>query len=105
MSAVPSAQAPNAQKTELPPEAYRQAVDQADLAISITDPKANILFANEAFARVTGYTPDEIIGQNESVLSNQFIPARTDLWLIGSRHVVESCCVRRAWRQIVFWII
>jgi nitrogen fixation negative regulator NifL len=58
----------------LPPEAYRQAVDQADLAISITDAKANILFANEAFARVTGYSPEEIIGQNESVLSNHTTP-------------------------------
>ena len=35
------------QKPELPPEIYRQAVDQADLAISITDINANILFANE----------------------------------------------------------
>jgi nitrogen fixation negative regulator NifL len=61
-------------KPLLPPEAYRQVVDQADLAISITDAKANILFANEAFARVTGYAVDEIIGQNESVLSNLTTP-------------------------------
>ena len=59
------------QKTELPHEVYRQAVDQADLAISITDAKANILFANEAFTRVTGYSVEEIYGQNESILSNQ----------------------------------
>ena len=71
MSAASTAKAPTVlQKTELPPEAYRQAVDQADLAISITDPRANILFANEAFARVTGYRVDEIVGKNESVLSN-----------------------------------
>ena len=57
------------QKPELPPEVYRQAVDQADLAISITDIKANILFANEAFARVTGYSAEEIIGKNESILA------------------------------------
>lgn len=62
----------------LPPEAYRQAVDQADLAISITDAKANILFANEAFTRVTGYGRDEIVGKNESVLSNHTTP--TDLY-------------------------
>lgn len=62
------------QKTSLPAEAYRQVVDQADLAISITDTKANILFANEAFTRVTGYGAEEIIGQNESILSNQSSP-------------------------------
>ncbi len=59
---------------ELPVEAYRQAVDQADLAISITDAKANILFANEAFTRVTGYPREEILGCNESVLSNHTTP-------------------------------
>lgn len=66
----------------LPPEAYRQAVDQADLAISITDGKANILFANEAFTRVTGYGRDEIVGKNESVLSNHTTPAEVykGLW-------------------------
>lgn len=58
----------------LPAEIYRQAVDQADLAISITDPKANILFANEAFSQVTGYGPGEIVGKNESVLSNHTTP-------------------------------
>ena len=58
----------------LPPEAYRQAVAQADLAISITDPKANILFANEAFSRVTGYGKEEIVGKNEATLSNHTTP-------------------------------
>ncbi len=58
----------------LPPEVYRQVVDQADIAISITDPKARILFANEAFTRTTGYSADEIVGKNESVLSNHTTP-------------------------------
>ena len=74
MSAVTRATAPTVPEKELPPEAYRQAVDQADLAISITDPKANILFANEAFTRVTGYATEEIVGQNQSMLSNQTTP-------------------------------
>lgn len=75
---MPAAICPSLDQTTrraLPPEAYRQAVDQADLAISITDPQANILFANECFSRVTGYAPDEIIGRNESVLSNHTTPA------------------------------
>ncbi|AXS79950.1 nitrogen fixation negative regulator NifL [Dechloromonas sp. HYN0024] len=76
MSATPlaKARAKKAQETALPPEAYRQAVDQADLAISITDTKANILFANEAFTRVTGYGKDEIVGKNEAELSNHTTP-------------------------------
>ncbi|MCE1240168.1 MAG: nitrogen fixation negative regulator NifL [Azonexaceae bacterium] len=65
---------PSITEPALPPEAYRQAVGQADLAISITDPKANILYANESFTRVTGYAPDEIVGKNESLLSNHTTP-------------------------------
>ena len=57
-------------ETTLPSEAYRQAVDQADLAISITDTRANILYANETFSRVTGFSREEILGKNEAVLSN-----------------------------------
>lgn len=76
MSAPSPANTGNAVKpeVELPVEAYRQAVDQADLAISITDARANILFANEAFSRVTGYRRDEIVGRNESMLSNHTTP-------------------------------
>lgn len=75
----------------LPPEAYRQAVNQADLAISITDPQANILFANAAFSRVTGYSPEEIIGQNESVLSNHTTPNALyqELW--------NNLAIQRPW--------
>ena len=46
MSALTRAPVPAAQqKKELPPEAYRQAVDQADLAISITDTQAVVLLS------------------------------------------------------------
>ena len=58
----------------LPDGVFHQAVDQADLAISITDTRANILFANAAFSAVTGYGPDEIVGKNESILSNGTTP-------------------------------
>ena len=53
---------------------FQQAVEQADIAISITDAEANILYVNPAFARVTGYTADEIVGANQSLLSNKSTP-------------------------------
>ena len=58
----------------LPSKIFRQAVDQAALAISITDAKANILYANAAFRRTTGYGEEELIGHNESMLSYRVTP-------------------------------
>ena len=42
--------------------------------LSITDPDANIVYANPAFARITGYALEELIGTNQSLLSNQSTP-------------------------------
>lgn len=56
------------------PEIFRQTVEHAPIAISITDLKANILYANLAFSQITGYSRDEVIGKNESVLSNGTTP-------------------------------
>ena len=61
-------------QVSLTPELYRQAVEEADLAISITDRHANILYANAAFTRVTGYQPEQVIGHNESMLSHRTTP-------------------------------
>jgi nitrogen fixation regulatory protein len=53
---------------------FLEAVEQAPIAISITDPHARILYANPAFEGVTGYTPSEVLGLNESILSYKTTP-------------------------------
>jgi nitrogen fixation regulatory protein len=53
---------------------FLEAVEQAPIAISITDPQARILYANPAFEGVTGYSPAEVVGQNESILSYKTTP-------------------------------
>ncbi|MDY6994540.1 MAG: nitrogen fixation negative regulator NifL, partial [Pseudomonadota bacterium] len=58
----------------LPPRLFYEAVEQAQIAISITDLKANILYANPAFERVTGYNLESIVGQNQSILSDKTTP-------------------------------
>jgi len=58
----------------LSPELYYKAVEQSAVAISITDTRANILYANAAFSRITGYAPHEAIGHNESMLSDKSTP-------------------------------
>ncbi|MBD3811294.1 MAG: nitrogen fixation negative regulator NifL [Betaproteobacteria bacterium] len=58
----------------VPPQVFRLVVEQAALAISITDAHANILYANPTFERVTGYSRAEVIGHNESILSYRVTP-------------------------------
>ena len=63
-------------------EVFFQAVEHCPVAISITDLKANILYANRMFTQVTGYAMEEVIGKNESILSNHTTPrlAYQALW-------------------------
>ncbi len=58
----------------VPAHIFRQVVDQSALAISITDDQSNILYANPAFLRTTGYSKTEILGQNQSLLSYRVTP-------------------------------
>lgn len=76
--------------SNLPLSLFVRAVEQAPVAISITDKKANILYINEAFTQVTGFQNSEIIGQNESKLSDRSTPRQVyyDLWFTISRKQV-----------------
>lgn len=58
----------------LPPLLFFEAVEQSPIAISITDAKATILYANPAFEQLTGYGRKEVVGQNEGILSNNATP-------------------------------
>ena len=60
--------------TSLLPRVFYEAVQQSAVAISITDARANILYANPAFTRITGYEPEEVFGKNESILSDNRTP-------------------------------
>lgn len=98
------------QEQPLPPHILEKAVEQSPVAVSITDLKANILYVNACFTEVTGYSPEEIVGENESVLSYKSTPPEVyqDLWLAlmekqrwsgvlvnkrkdGSRYLAELC--------------
>lgn len=62
------------EEAHLPQHLFFEAVEQMSVAISITDPHADILYVNRAFERLTGYAASEIIGKSESVLSNRRTP-------------------------------
>ncbi len=46
------------------------AIEQAAELITITDLKGNILYVNPAFEQVTGYTREEVLGQNPRILKS-----------------------------------
>jgi nitrogen fixation negative regulator NifL len=82
----------NSNDERMPYSLFVEAVEQAPMAISITDKKANILYVNEAFSKVTGYQSSEILGENESRLSDKRTPRHVyyDLW-----HTISS---KKIWR-------
>ena len=47
-----------------------QAVEQSPVTIVITDSNGSIEYVNPCFTRITGYTFDEVIGKNPSVLKS-----------------------------------
>lgn len=82
----------------LPPRVFIETVEQSPVAISITDAAANILYANAACQRVTGYAPSELIGHNESILSNKATPKSVyeELWgCIGAKRSWNGLLVNR----------
>ncbi len=80
----------NISSKKFPFSLFIKTVEQAPIAISITDKKANILYINEAFRQVTGYQDAEILGENESKLSDKSTPRQVyyDLWHTISRKQV-----------------
>ncbi len=72
----------NTSRNILSSRLFYDAVAQSHIAISITDLNANILYANPAFEQITGYTADEILGKNESLLSDRNTPKEMydELW-------------------------
>ena len=67
---------------DVPSEVYGQAVEQADIGISITDTHANILYCNAAFSSTTGYGREEAQGRNQSMLSYKTTPTHLyeEMW-------------------------
>lgn len=59
-----------------------QAVEQTPTSIVITDLESNIVYANEAFAKVTGYTLEEAMGKNPRILKSDKTPESfyTQMW-------------------------
>ncbi len=87
-------------------EDLRYAVDQSSL-VAITDRGGAILEVNEKFCEVTGYSREELIGQNHRMLKSGFHPAPfyEELWgTITSGRVWRRRICNRAKDGSPFWV-
>jgi len=48
---------------------YKYAIDEC-MIVSKADLKGNIIYANDAFCEVSGYSKDELIGENHNIIRN-----------------------------------
>ncbi len=58
------------------------AVEQSPISVVITDAEANIQYVNPRFSEVTGYTAEEVIGQNPRILQSKLTSKEVylDMW-------------------------
>jgi PAS domain S-box-containing protein len=75
------------------------AIEQSPESIVITNVDASIAYANEAFFKATGYSPEDVIGQNPRVLQSGKTPREsyTEMWaaLIQGQSWRGELCNRR----------
>ena len=50
---------------------YKIALD-ASVIVVITDPKGDILYVNEKFCEISGYSENELIGQNQRIVNSGY---------------------------------
>ncbi|XTZ36584.1 nitrogen fixation negative regulator NifL [Salmonella enterica] len=74
------------------PDLFFTIVEQAAVAISLTDPQARIVYANPAFCRQTGYSLEQLLQQNPRLLASKQTPREIyqEMW--------QTLQQRRAWR-------
>lgn len=70
-------------------------VPQNELIISKTDLSGVITYANEAFAQISGYTVDELIGKPHNIVRHPDMPKRVfaDMW--------DKISTRQKWKGVV----
>ena len=96
-------------KAEQESKKLHVAVEQSANTIIITDTKANIEYVNPKFTDITGYTAQEVIGKNPSILSsgNQSKQYYSEMWKIISNGEIwkgefqnKSKCGNLFWEQV-----
>ena len=76
----------------LDPRIFVAIVEESPSSVLITDPQGSIEYVNAKFSRLTGYSPEEVIGRNPRLLKSgvQEPEVYRELW--------QTICAGREWR-------
>lgn len=81
---------------------------QDEIIVSKTDPKGRIIYANEVFVRVGGYSEEELLGQPHSLVRHPDMPRAVFklLWsTISSGREMFAYVVNRAKNGDHYWVL
>ncbi len=87
-------------------QALMAAIDQHSI-VSIADPAGTIIYANEMFSRISGYSSQELIGQNHRVVKSEV--QSDDYWramwqTISGGHVWHDVVCNRTKDGSAYWV-
>ncbi|MBF0233982.1 MAG: PAS domain S-box protein [Desulfamplus sp.] len=83
-----------------------KAIEQSPLSVVITDPKGNIEYVNPYFLKITGYSIQEVMGQNPRVLKSGHQPPEIykQLWdTINSGSVWQGELLNKTKNGQLYW--
>lgn len=83
-----------------------KAIEQSPVAIVITDINANITYVSRAFEVITGYTKDEVIGENTRIMKSGKNKADiyTDMWsTIKSGETWKGELINKKKDRTLYW--
>ena len=87
-------------------EALLNAIDQHSI-VSISDPAGNILFTNNMFSRISGYSREELLGKNHRILNSHQRPTSywTSMWkTISAGYIWRDTVCNRAKDGSLYWV-
>ncbi len=82
-------------------------LDKDTVIVSETDKKGKILYANEDFCKICGYTKDELIGKPHNIVRHPDMPktAFKDLWqTIQSNKIWQGIVKNRTKTGGYYWV-
>lgn len=85
---------------------YKEAIEKSNI-VSKTDTNGIITFVNDEFCKISGYTEDELIGQNHNIVRHPDVPASTFklLWdTINAKETYKATVKNRAKDGSTFYV-